>query len=162
MKISEFKKQIRENIIEILSEADTAAEKSAVQAQIDAERAKIKAAQEKIANLQKGVSESKELKEMAQIKMDNELGLAIKNIVDNNPSLEGLPLKKAIKNDPNVISALGDDDLYDNQLNRFIQRIKGELELKPKGRPKMEKPKMDKPVKEPKTSKPTPKNDEEE
>jgi hypothetical protein len=167
MKLSEFKKQIRENIIEILSEVDdTAAEKSAVQAQIEAEKAKIKAAQEKIANLQKGVSESKELKEMASIKTDNELGLAIKNIVDNNPGLSGLPLKKAIKSDPNVISALGDDDLYDNQLNRFILKIKGEIELKKRGRKasaeKSEKPKSEKPVKEPKTSKPTPKNDEEE
>jgi hypothetical protein len=165
MKLSEFKKQIRENIIEILSEVDdTAAEKSAVQAQIEAEKAKIKAAQEKIANLQKGVSESKELKEMAKIK--GELEAAIKNVVSSNPSLDGLPLKKAIKSDPNVMSALGDDDLYDNQLNKFIALIKGERELGQRGRKasaeKSEKPKMEKPVKEPKTSKPTPKNDEEE
>ena len=170
MKISEFKKQIRENIIEILSEgpAEDNAAKSAEMKAIDA---KIKALQTQKANLSKPQAktplEEEELKEMANIKMDNELGLAIKNIVDNNPSLEGLPLKKAIKNDPNVISALGDDDLYDNQLNRFISKIKGELELKPRGRPAMEKPKMEKPamekpVKEPKTSKPTPKNDEEE
>ena len=67
MKLSEFKKQIRENIVDILSEADdTAAEKSAVQAQIEAEKAKIKAAQEKIANLQKGVNESEGLDEMAR------------------------------------------------------------------------------------------------
>jgi hypothetical protein len=170
MKISEFKKQIREHIIEILSEgpAEDNAAKSAEMKAIDA---KIKALQTQKANLSKPQAktplEEEELKEMANIKMDNELGLAIKNIVDNNPSLEGLPLKKAIKNDPNVISALGDDDLYDNQLNRFISKIKGELELKPRGRPAMEKPKMEKPamekpVKEPKTSKPTPKNDEEE
>jgi hypothetical protein len=160
MKLSEFKNQIKENIIEILSEADTAAEKSAVQAQIDAEKAKIKAAQEKIANLQKGVSESKELKEMAKIK--GELESAIKNVISNNSSLEGLPLKKAIKNDPAVMSALGDDDLYDNQLNKFIALVKGSRELGKRGRPSMEKPAMEKPVKEPKTSKPTPKNDEEE
>lgn len=166
MKLSEFKKQIRENIIEILSEVDdTAAEKSAVQAQITAEKAKIKAAQEKIANLQKGVSESEDLNEMAKIK--GELESAIKNVISNNSSLEGLPLKKAIKNDPAVISALGDDDLYDNQLNKFIALVKGSRELGKRGRPSMEKPamekpKMEKPVKEPKTSKPTPKNDEEE
>ena len=160
MKLSEFKNQIKENIIEILSEADTAAEKSAVQAQIDAEKAKIKAAQEKIANLQKGVNESEELKEMAKIK--GELESAIKNVISNNSSLEGLPLKKAIKNDPAVISALGDDDLYDNQLNKFIALVKGSRELGKRGRPSMEKPSMEKPVKEPKTSKPTPKNDEEE
>jgi predicted nucleic acid-binding Zn-ribbon protein len=160
MKLSEFKNQIKENIIEILSEADTAAEKSAVQAQIDAEKAKIKAAQEKIANLQKGVNESEELKEMAKIK--GELESAIKNVISNNSSLEGLPLKKAIKNDPAVISALGDDDLYDNQLNKFIALVKGSRELGKRGRPSMEKPTMEKPVKEPKTSKPTPKNDEEE
>jgi predicted nucleic acid-binding Zn-ribbon protein len=161
MKISEFKKQIRENIIEILSEVDdTAAEKSAVQAQITAEKAKIKAAQEKIANLQKGVSESKELKEMAKIK--GELESAIKNVINSNSSLEGLPLKKAIKNDPGVISALGDDDLYDNQLNKFIALVKGERELGQRGRPAMEKPKMEKPSTMSKTSKPTLKNDEEE
>ena len=160
MKLSEFKNQIKENIIEILSEADTAAEKSAVQAQIDAEKAKIKAAQEKIANLQKGVNESEELKEMAKIK--GELESAIKNVISNNSSLEGLPLKKAIKNDPAVMSALGDDDLYDNQLNKFIALVKGSRELGKRGRPSMEKPAMEKPVKEPKTSKPTPKNDEEE
>jgi chromosome segregation ATPase len=161
MKLSEFKNQIKENIIEILSEVDdTAAEKSAVQAQITAEKAKIKAAQEKIANLQKGVNESEELKEMAKIK--GELESAIKNVISNNSSLEGLPLKKAIKNDPAVMSALGDDDLYDNQLNKFIALVKGSRELGKRGRPSMEKPAMEKPVKEPKTSKPTPKNDEEE
>ena len=161
MKLSEFKNQIKENIIEILSEVDdTATEKAAVQAQINAEKAKIKAAQEKIANLQKGVNESEELKEMAKIK--GELESAIKNVISNNSSLEGLPLKKAIKNDPAVMSALGDDDLYDNQLNKFIALVKGSRELGKRGRPSMEKPAMEKPVKEPKTSKPTPKNDEEE
>jgi phage host-nuclease inhibitor protein Gam len=84
MKISEFKKQIKENIIEILSEADdTAVEKSAVQAQINAEKAKIKAAQEKITNLQKGVSESEGLDEMARTAAnltiaDKEMAEAIK------------------------------------------------------------------------------------
>jgi predicted nucleic acid-binding Zn-ribbon protein len=161
MKLSEFKNQIKENIIEILSEVDdTATEKAAVQAQINAEKAKIKAAQEKIANLQKGVNESEELKEMAKIK--GELESAIKNVISNNSSLEGLPLKKAIKNDPAVMSALGDDDLYDNQLNKFIALVKGSRELGKRGRPSMEKPAMEKPVKEPKTSKPTPKNDDEE
>jgi hypothetical protein len=67
MKLSEFKKQIREHIVEILSEAeDTATEKASNSAQINAEKAKIKAAQERIANLQKGVNESEGLDEMSR------------------------------------------------------------------------------------------------
>jgi hypothetical protein len=164
MKLSEFKKQIKENIIEILSEgpAEDNAAKSAEMKAIDA---KIKALQTQKANLSKPQAktplEEEELKEMAKIK--GELESAIKNVISNNSSLEGLPLKKAIKNDPAVISALGDEDLYDNQLNKFIALIKGSRELGQRGRPaSAEKPAMEKPVKEPKTSKPTPKNDEEE
>jgi len=163
MKLSEFKNQIKENIIEILSEgpAEDNAAKSAEMKAIDA---KIKALQTQKANLSKPQAktplEEEELKEMAKIK--GELESAIKNVINSNPSLEGLPLKKAIKNDPGVMSALGDDDLYDNQLNKFIALVKGSRELGKRGRPSMEKPAMEKPVKEPKTSKPTPKNDEEE
>jgi hypothetical protein len=64
MKLSEFKQQIREHIIEILSEAeDTAKEKTSIEQQKKAELAKIEASKEKIANLQKGVNESEELEE---------------------------------------------------------------------------------------------------
>lgn len=158
MKLSEFKKQIRENIIEILSEVDVDKTAGSVVMPKTTPPAEIKKITSQNIDVQ--------LKEMAKIK--GELEAAIKNVVSSNPSLDGLPLKKAIKSDPNVISALGDDDLYDNQLNKFIALIKGERELGQRGRkasaekPKMEKPKAEKPVKEPKTSKPTPKNDEEE
>ena len=52
MKLSELKKQIKDNIYEILSEGDdTATEKAANTAEINAEKLKIKASQEKIYNL---------------------------------------------------------------------------------------------------------------
>ena len=61
MKLSELKKQIKDNIYEILSEVDdTATEKAASTAAINAEKLKIKASQERIVNLQKGVTESED------------------------------------------------------------------------------------------------------
>ena len=61
MKLSELKKQIKDNIYEILSEVDdTATEKAANTAAINAEKLKIKASQEKLVNLQKGVTESED------------------------------------------------------------------------------------------------------
>ena len=83
-------------------------------------------------------------------------------MINDNPDLTGLPLKKKIKADPDVQDALGDQDLYDNQLNKFIATTKGERTPgkrgrkadpnKPKkqrvktgrGRPKMEKKPEDK------------------
>ena len=58
MKKSEFVKEVKNYIYEILSEAeDTPAEKTAKDLEIKAQQAKIKAAQERIANLNKGLSE---------------------------------------------------------------------------------------------------------
>lgn len=72
------------------------------------------------------------LDEMAKIAGD--LKSAIEKVIQDNPDLEGLPLKKAIKADANVQSALAGDDLYDNQLNKFIALTKGERELGQRGR----------------------------
>jgi hypothetical protein len=59
MKSSELKKEIKDYIYELLSEVDdTATEKAANTAAINAEKLKIKASQEKLANLQKGITES--------------------------------------------------------------------------------------------------------
>ena len=64
---------------------------------------------------------------------------AIKAVINDNPELEGLALKKAIRANADVIAALDGDQLYDNQLNRFIALQKGERELGQRGRKPGEK-----------------------
>lgn len=76
--------------------------------------------------------ESVELDEMAKITGD--LKTAIEAVIASNPELTGLPLKKAIKSDEAVINALAGDDLYDNQLNKFIATAKGERPTTTRGR----------------------------
>jgi hypothetical protein len=78
------------------------------------------------------VDETESLDEMAKIKGD--LKVAIEKVMSDNPDLEALPLKKAIKADADVIKALGDDSLYDNQLGKFISASKGEREIGQRGR----------------------------
>jgi hypothetical protein len=72
------------------------------------------------------------LNEMAKIAGD--LAKSIKNVVDSNPELTGLALKKAIKADTAVKTALAGDELYDNQLNKHIAFLKGEREIGQRGR----------------------------
>jgi len=72
------------------------------------------------------------LNEMAKISGD--LKSAIEKVMSDNPDLETLPLKKAIKADSAVKSALGDDLLHDNQLGKFISASKGEREVGQRGR----------------------------
>lgn len=62
------------------------------------------------------------LDEMAKISGD--LKTAIEDVIKSSPELDGLALKKAIKADASVVTALGEDSLYDNQLNKFIASIK--------------------------------------
>ena len=78
------------------------------------------------------VDENESLEEMAKIAGD--LKSAIEKVMSDNPDLEALPLKKAIKADADVIKALGDDSLYDNQLGKFISASKGEREIGQRGR----------------------------
>jgi hypothetical protein len=78
------------------------------------------------------VLKENQLDEMAKIAGD--LKSAIEKVIQDNPDLDGLPLKKAIKADSDVQSALAGDDLYDNQLNKFIALTKGERELGQRGR----------------------------
>jgi hypothetical protein len=73
-----------------------------------------------------------ELDEMAKISGD--LESAIKAVISANPEIEGLPLKKQIKANPDVIKALDGDDLYDNQLNKFIANIKAGKDKGQQGR----------------------------
>ena len=78
------------------------------------------------------IVEEQALKEMAKIKGD--LKTSIEKVINDNPDLDRLPLKKAIKADSDVQSALGDESLFDNQLNKFISLTKGERELEKRGR----------------------------
>jgi hypothetical protein len=84
-----------------------------------------------------GFSEDEELnenqlEEMAKIAGD--LKSSIEAVIKANPELQGLALKKAIKGDSAVIDALDGDDLYDNQLNKFIALSRGEREVGQRGR----------------------------
>lgn len=72
------------------------------------------------------------INEMAKIAGD--LKSSIEKVIKANPDLENLPLKKAIKADADVQAALGDQSLYDNQLNKFIALAKGEREVGKRGR----------------------------
>jgi hypothetical protein len=108
------------------------------------------------------LDENEELEEMAKIAGD--LKSSIEAVLAANPDLEGLALKKAIKGDSAVINALDGEDLYDNQLNKFIALSKGERTVGQRGRkadpnkpaaaPKSEKsPKIK--ITNPKTAAPT-------
>jgi hypothetical protein len=60
-------------------------------------------------------------------KIEGELERAIKQVIFDNPELSGLALKKAIRADEDVMAALRrGPELFDNQLNRFIAKVKGE------------------------------------
>lgn len=86
------------------------------------------------------------LNEMAKI--SGKLESAIKKVINDNPDLEGLALKKKIKADKDVDDALEGDTLYDNQLNKFIALVKGERTVGQRGRKpsetKKETPKAEK------------------
>ena len=72
------------------------------------------------------------LHEFAKIKDD--LKTAIEKVIADNPDLEGLDLKKAIKADATVEDALMGDTIYDNQLNKFIALSRGERTVGKRGR----------------------------
>ncbi|MDB4232104.1 hypothetical protein N9795_00210 [Candidatus Pelagibacter sp.] len=93
------------------------------------------------------LDETEELDEMAKIAGD--LKSAIEKVIAANTDLEGLSLKKAIKGDSAVIDALDGEDLYDNQLNKFIALSKGERTVGQRGR----KADPNKPAAEPKAEK---------
>jgi len=90
------------------------------------------------------LEENASLEEMAKIAGD--LKSSIESVISANPELQGLALKKAIKGDTAVINALDGEDLYDNQLNKFIALTRGERELGQRGR----KADPNKPAAEPK------------
>lgn len=92
--------------------------------------------EEFIAN--KGVNEGEELDENQELdemaKITGDLKSSIEKVISDNPELVGLALKKAIKGDASVQNALAGDDLYDNQLNKFIALSKGERTVGQRGR----------------------------
>jgi hypothetical protein len=90
------------------------------------------------------------LNEMAKI--SGNLKSSIEKVINNNPDLEGLALKKAIRSDASVKDSLEGDDLYDNQLNKFIALAKGERQLGQRGR-KADPTSTPKPTKNPTSDK---------
>ena len=78
------------------------------------------------------VDENGSLNEMAKIVGD--LKSSIEKVIQNNPDLEMSTLKKTIKSDKDVITALGDNPLYDTQLSKFVSAAKGDREIGQRGR----------------------------
>jgi hypothetical protein len=158
MNRKQFTQYIKENIKEILSEDVAYSVKGnkgtvAQTFKTDDEAKKFDA---NAANVTLTKLEEMSLNEMAKIAGD--LDAAIRKVIEDNPDLEGLPLKKAIKGSEKVKDALDTDELYDNQLNKFIALVKGQRELGKKGRKPSEK--SDEPKKEePKAKKEAPKKE---
>ena len=124
MKISELKEAIREMIVSELNEAETG------QVSTD-DPAKAEMLAKKGVNVE--LTEDEALMEMAKIAGD--LKIAIEKVIEKNKDGEKKDIRKAIKTDDDVQAALGpDDDLFDNQLNKFIDLVKGEREVGQRGR----------------------------
>jgi hypothetical protein len=74
-------------------------------------------------------------------KIAGDLKIAIEKVIEKNKDGEKKDIRKAIKTDDDVQAALGpDDDLFDNQLNKFIDLVRGEREVGQRGRKASEKP----------------------
>jgi hypothetical protein len=136
MKISELKSAIREMIVSELNEAEFQSKSN----EVDKIKDRLKPG-----DTVKVVAEDESLMEMAKIAGD--LKAAIEKVITKNKDAEKKDVRKAIKADDDVQSALGpDDDLFDNQLNKFIDLVRGEREVGQRGR----KADPNKPAKEPK------------
>ena len=139
MKISELKSAIREMIIGELSEATYAGKSAEVDIKKDPEFSALSstAKEKSVQALRKNdivtLQEDDALMEMAKIAGD--LKVAIEKVIEKNKDGEKKDIRKAIKADDDVQAALGpDDDLFDNQLNKFIDLVKGEREVGQRGR----------------------------
>ena len=136
MKISALKSAIREMIVSELNEAEFQSKSN----EVDKIKDRLKPG-----DTVKVVAEDESLMEMAKIAGD--LKAAIEKVIEKNKDAEKKDVRKAIKADDAVQSALGpDDDLFDNQLNKFIDLVRGEREVGQRGR----KADPNKPAKEPK------------
>ena len=160
MNKKQFKEYIKEIIISEITMVGAKTEPGEAAEIAKTERTGIDTVKAAIAQAKKtgtavGVAEMS-LNEMAKIAGD--LDAAIRKVIEDNPDLEGLPLKKAIKGSEKVKDALDTDELYDNQLNKFIALVRGQRELGKKGRKPSEK--ADEPKKEePKAKKEAPKKE---
>ncbi len=151
MRISELKKAIREMIVSELDEAIYAGRNAEADIKNDPEFGTLTptAREKSIQSLRKNdavtLQEDEALNEMAKIAGD--LKAAIEKVIKKNKDAEKKDVRKAIKTDDEVQAALGpDDDLFDNQLNKFIDLVRGEREVGQRGR----KADPNKPAKEPK------------
>jgi hypothetical protein len=130
MKISELKSAIREMIISELNEVEFQSKAG----EVDQLKDRLKPGDTVAV-----VAEDDALMEMAKIAGD--LKIAIEKVIEKNKDGEKKDIRKAIKADDDVQAALGpDDDLFDNQLNKFIDLVKGEREVGQRGRKASEKP----------------------
>ena len=147
MKKSDLKASIREMIIDELTMVDkmtTPDEAAAIAKDEKKDPATVKAAIDtaKKSGNPVTVAEEEQLDEMAKIAGD--LKVAIEKVIQANADAEKKDVRKAIKADDDVQAALGEDDLFDNQLNKFIDLMRGEREVGQRGR----KADPDKPAKE--------------
>lgn len=131
MKISDLRKSIREMIIDELTIITPTTSPNTKIQNVRPDIVKKAAETAKKTNQPVNIAEDN-LTEMAKIAGD--LATAIKAVIENNPELTGVDLKKAIKSDPEVVALLDGDSLFDNQLSRFIALAKGERELGTRGR----------------------------
>jgi hypothetical protein len=144
MKISELKASIREMIVNELEEATYAGKDAKADLQKDPKFSSLNTQAKTAAfkDLEGGGSvtlqEEDALMEMAKIAGD--LKIAIEKVIEKNKDAEKKDVRKAIKTDDEVQAALGDEDLFDNQLNKFIDLIRGEREVGQRGRKASEKP----------------------
>jgi hypothetical protein len=125
MKISELKQYIKEIILAeltVTSDPNVARELTGkkIGYQFDPNAPKI--TQEDKGNLT----------EMAKI--TGNLKTAIEAVIKNKSKLAKSDLRQAIKSNSDVKTALGGESLFDNQLNQFIDLVKGERELSQRGR----------------------------
>ena len=124
MKISELKKYIKEAILAELTVTSDPKIATDLAKRGENYRFDPKVTQE--------AEDKDNLAEMAKIAGD--LKTAIEAVIKKNPGLEGLDLRKAIKSDSAVKTALGGESLHDNQLNQFIKLVRGDRELGQRGR----------------------------
>jgi len=143
MKKSDLKASIREMIIAELTMVDkmtTSDEAASIAKDEKKDVATVKSAIDTAKKSGKPVTiaEEEQLDEMAKIAGD--LKAAIEKVIEKNKDAEKKDVRKAIKADDEVVAALGDEDLFDNQLNKFIDLVRGEREVGQRGRKASEKP----------------------
>jgi len=144
MKISELKSAIREMIINELEEATYAGKDAIEDLKKDPKFQPLNTQAKTAALKDLGTGGSVTLQEedalMEMAKIAGDLKDAIEKVIKANADAEKKDVRKAVKADTDVQAALGDEDLFDNQLNKFIDLVRGEREVGQRGRKASEKP----------------------